>query len=161
MSKPLDGIRVLELTTFVAAPVSGRLLGDMGASVIKVERISGDDWRETAKSFNPRFNDDQNPVFDIYNSGKRCISLDLKNKDGMDVFMKLMAQADIFITNTRPQALKRLGIAFRISFAASFPPSLRAPFTSFRRLFGAWSKHFRQSSRPVMYVRACAITPRC
>jgi len=112
VSKPLEGIRVLELTTFVAAPVSGRLLGDMGASVIKVERISGDDWRETAKSFNARFNDDQNPVFDIYNSGKRCISLDLKKKDGMDAFMKLMEQADVFITNTRPQALKRLGVAY-------------------------------------------------
>lgn len=112
MRKPLEGIRVLELTTFVAAPCCGRLLADLGADVIKVERLSGDTWRETGINYHPNFNEDANPVFDIYNSGKRFISLDLKSKSGMEVFKGLLAEADVFVTNTRPQALKRLGIAY-------------------------------------------------
>lgn len=112
MRKPLEGIRVLELTTFVAAPCCGRLLSDLGAEVIKVERLTGDAWRETGKTYNPNFNDDANPVFDIYNAGKRFVSLDLKSEKGIEVFHGLLSRADVFITNTRPQALKRLGLAY-------------------------------------------------
>lgn len=113
MQGPLTGVKVLDLTTFVAAPVCCRLMADMGADVIKVERPDGDTWRVTGKGYNPtRFSDEQNPVFDIYNSGKRCIALDLKSKEGMEVFHKLLAQADVFVTNTRPAALRRLGISY-------------------------------------------------
>lgn len=112
MSKPLEGIRVLDLTTFVAAPVCARLLGDLGASVIKVERPDGDGWREFGISKNARFSHDENPVFDIYNSGKRCVALDLKAPEGKEVFWKLMEQADVFVTNTRPDALRRLGFDY-------------------------------------------------
>ena len=112
MSKPLEGIRVLELTTYVAAPCCGRLLSDLGASVIKIERSSGDAWRQTAKSFGSLFNDDANPVFDIYNSGKSFVDLNLKTPEGLEIFHKLVSQADIFITNTRPKALQRLGISY-------------------------------------------------
>ena len=112
MSKPLEGIKVIDLTTFVAAPVSTRLLGDMGAEVIKIEHPKGDGWREFGINFNPRFNDDENPVFDIYNSGKKLISINLKSPEGKEVFWKLLEDADVFVTNTRPDALKRLGIAY-------------------------------------------------
>lgn len=112
MSKPLEGIRVLELTTYVAAPCCGRLLSDMGASVIKIERASGDAWRQTSKSFGTVFTDDANPVFDIYNSGKQFIDLNLKTPEGMEVFHKLLKDTDVFITNTRPKALRKLGISY-------------------------------------------------
>lgn len=113
MSKPLEGIRVLDLTTFVAAPVCARMLGDMGADVIKIEPPAGDAWRETSRNFNvSRFGDHMNPVFDIYNSGKKLISLNLKTTEGMEIFWKLMEQADVFVTNNRPAALKRLGISY-------------------------------------------------
>ena len=113
MEKPLSGVKVLDLSTFVAAPVCCRLLADMGASVIKVERPDGDTWRLTGKAYRPdRFSDDENPVFDIYNSGKRHIALDLKTPEGKEVFFRLLEQADVFVTNTRPAALKRLGIAY-------------------------------------------------
>jgi len=112
MRKPLEGYRVLDLSTFVAAPCCGRLLADLGATVIKVERLSGDAWRETGTTYNPSFNHDANPVFDIYNSGKRFISLDLKSAKGMEAFHALLAQSDVFLTNTRPQALKRLGLDY-------------------------------------------------
>lgn len=113
MDKPLSGIKVLDLTTFVAAPVCCRLLADMGAEVIKVEPPKGDVWRETAKNYQPPvFSDDANPVFDIYNSGKKHVSINLKSPEGKEMFLKLMGEADVFVTNTRPAALKRLGIAY-------------------------------------------------
>ncbi len=113
MSKPLEGIRVLDMTTFVAAPVCTRLLADLGAEVIKIEPPKGDAWRITAKSYNPtRFSDKMNPVFDIYNTGKKLISVNLKDEEGKKVFHKLLEKSDVFVTNTRPEALKRLGIAY-------------------------------------------------
>ena len=113
MSKPLEGIKVVDLSTFVAAPVCCRLLADLGAQVIKVERPEGDTWRATGKSYIPsRFSDEENPVFDIFNSGKEHIALNLKTPEGMEVMHKLLSQADVFVTNTRPAALRRLGIFY-------------------------------------------------
>ena len=112
MRKPLEGIKVVDLTTFVAAPVSTRLLADMGATVIKIEHPKGDGWREFGINFNARFNDDENPVFDIYNSGKKLISVNLKSPEGKEIIWKLLDDADVFVTNTRPDALKRLGLAY-------------------------------------------------
>lgn len=113
MSKPLNGVRVVELATFVAGPSCARLLADLGAEVIKIEHIKGDAWRQTGKSYKPGcYSDAHNPVFDIYNSGKKHISLNLKSEEGMEAFHKLMETADVFVTNTRPAALERLGIAY-------------------------------------------------
>ena len=112
MRGPLSGIRVVEMSTFVAGPVTARLLADMGAEVIKVEAPRGDDWRRTAVSYNPRFHQDENPVFAIYNTGKKHISLNLKTPEGKEAFHRLLAQADVFITNTRPDSLKRLGLSY-------------------------------------------------
>lgn len=113
MSKPLAGVKVVELSTFVAGPVSARLLADLGAEVIKVERPEGDAWRATGISYLPnRFSKDENPVFDIYNAGKKHVALNLKSKEGMEAFHRLLAEADVFITNTRPRALKRLGLSY-------------------------------------------------
>lgn len=113
MTKPLEGIRVIELSTYVAAPVTARLLADLGAQVIKVEHPKGDTWRVTGQSFLPHYyTPEENPVFDIYNSGKQHIALNLKAPEGMEVFHKLLASADVFITNTRPAALKRLGLSY-------------------------------------------------
>ena len=112
MSGPLSGIKVVELASFVAAPVVGRILSDLGAQVIKVEAPSGDGWRQTGVSYLPRFNPDENPVFDIYNSGKEFISLNLKIPAGKEAFFRLLDEADVFLTNTRPAALKRLGLDY-------------------------------------------------
>lgn len=112
MAKPLEGYKVLDLTTFVAAPVCARLMSDLGASVIKVEHPKGDGWREFGMGYNPRFCNEENPVFDIYNSGKEFISLNLKSAEGKEVFWKLLEEADVFVTNTRPDALKRLGFSY-------------------------------------------------
>lgn len=113
MEGPLSGIKVVDLSTFVAAPVCGRLMADMGAQVIKVERPEGDAWRKTGVNYNPtHYSMENNPVFDIYNSGKRHISLNLKTPEGMEIMHKLLSEADVFITNTRPAALRRLGLSY-------------------------------------------------
>lgn len=110
--KPLEGIKVVDLTTFVAAPVCARLLGDLGASVIKVEHPRGDGWREFGINYNVRFSHEENPVFDIYNSSKTFISLNLKSTEGKEIFWQLLEDADVFVTNTRPDALQRLGFSY-------------------------------------------------
>lgn len=113
MRKPLEGVRVIDFSTFVAAPVCCRLLADLGAEVIKVERPEGDGWRLTGVSYNyARFSDKENPVFDIYNSGKRHVALNLKAPEGLEAFHKLLETADVLVTNTRPKALKKLGLDY-------------------------------------------------
>ena len=126
MNKPLSGIRVLEFSTFVAAPVAARLMADLGAEVIKVERPEGDPWRISGINYAPgRFCDQENPVFDIYNSGKKHIVLNLKTAEGMEAFHKLLEQSDVLITNTRPKALKKLGLDYE-QLKARYPKLIYA-----------------------------------
>ena len=109
--KPLEGITVVDLSTFVAAPVCARFLADMGARVIKVEPPKGDHWRASSISYQrARFSETENPIFDIYNTGKDMLCLNLKTEEGMKVMHQLLAKADVFVTNNRPAALKRLGL---------------------------------------------------
>ena len=99
MKKPLEGYTVIDLTTFVAAPTTARLLADMGARVIKVEPPKGDAWRNSGVGFDPkRFSHAENPIFDLYNNGKDMISLNRK--------------AEAFIPNTRPASLARMGLDY-------------------------------------------------
>ena len=107
--KPLEGIRVIELATYVAAPVCGRMLADMGADVIKIETFSGDPWRAVAKA-NTFTEDDEIPIFDIYNGGKKSICLNIKTPGGQQVLHQLLEKSDILITNTRAASLKKLGL---------------------------------------------------
>ncbi len=109
---PLSGIKVVELSVYVAAPVCARMLADMGAEVIKIEAPMGDGWRGAGIGYLPRFNKDENPIFDIYNSGKKHVSLNLKTPEGMEAFLKLLEDADVFVTNLRSSALKRLGLSY-------------------------------------------------
>jgi len=113
MARPLSGVRVVELSTFVAGPSCARLLADLGAEVIKLEPPKGDTWRQVGVNYVPtEFSPDENPVFDIYNTGKKFLSLNLKTEEGKEAFMKLMETTDVFLTNNRPAALKRLGIYY-------------------------------------------------
>lgn len=113
MKKPLEGCLVIDLTTFVAAPATGRLLADLGARVIKIEPPKGDGWRNTARNMGPsRFSHEENPIFDLYNNGKDLISLNLKSQEGMDIMLQLLSKADVFITNNRPASLARMGLDY-------------------------------------------------
>lgn len=113
MEKPLSGIRVVELADYVSAPVCCRILADMGAEVIKIERNTGNVWRSTGIASCPsKFNQEENPGYDINNTGKKHIVLNLKSQGGMEICHKLLATADVFVTNNRIPALKRLGLDY-------------------------------------------------
>ena len=111
-SKLLDGVKVVDLTTFVAAPTCCRLLADMGADVIKVETPKGDPTRHNAGLFEVPSTSEENPIWEIHNANKKGIAVNLKEKSGMEIFHKLLSEADVFITNTRTKALVKLGLDY-------------------------------------------------
>lgn len=110
--KPLEGIKVVELATYLAAPTCARVLGDWGADVIKVEAPSGDIWRKYGVNLSTPIDPDENPLFDIPNANKKSIALDLKNPRCMEILHKLLAEADVFVTNNRLSPLKKMGLDY-------------------------------------------------
>ena len=112
MSKgPLSGVRVVEITTFQQGPVAGMRLGDLGADVIKIEPKEGDPARRHFKTIEAEFKvTGYNYYFEHANRNKRGIVVDLKNKKGMEVFLKLIDTADVFLNNMSIAAPIRLGI---------------------------------------------------
>ena len=86
--KPLDGIRVIELANYVAAPIVCRICADLGAEVIKIEGRGGDAWRATSIG-HTKTGYDENPLFDIFNVGKKSISLNMKTDEGKALAEKI------------------------------------------------------------------------
>ena len=101
----LDGLKVIELATYIAAPGAGGVLADWGADVIKVEAPDGDPIRAFHENIGTEL--EGNPVFDMDNRGKRAIALDIRKPEGREALLRLLKDADVFLTNTRPGALKR------------------------------------------------------
>lgn len=119
--EPLKGIKVVDLTTFLATPTTGRVLGEWGADVIKVEAAKGDPTRvNQAVVYGMPSSDEENLAFDVANMHKRCISLNLKSEKGLEVMHKLLAEADVFITNTRTKSLAKMGLDWE-SLHAKYP----------------------------------------
>lgn len=112
MSKPLEGIRVVELATFIAAASAGRFMADLGADVIKIESSKGDPLRHTAPSEGRPLDMYENTTWDLENGNKRCISLNMKDPAGKEAFFRLLDTADVLITNWRVQALERAGLDY-------------------------------------------------
>ncbi len=110
--KPLGNYLVIELSTFVAAPACGRLLAEWGADVIKVETMAGDPWRSYGRTMAMPNKEDHSPTWDITNASKRSISLDLRNPQGMEVLHRLLAKADVFVTNNRADALQSMRLDY-------------------------------------------------
>ncbi|MBE6962948.1 MAG: CoA transferase [Ruminococcaceae bacterium] len=128
-NKPLEGIRVIELANYVAAPIVGRICADMGAEVIKIEGRGGDAWRATSMG-HTKTGHDENPLFDIFNVGKKSISLNMKTEDGKELLFKLLEDADILITNTRNQSLVKLGLDYE-SLKDRYPRLIYATLTGY------------------------------
>lgn len=112
MKRPLEGVKVLELATFVAVPACARYLADLGAEVIKIESLTGDPLRYTAVNEGRPDDEREQTSFDLDNAGKKCIALNTKTAAGRKVLDELLAQADIFVTNWRQPALERAGLDY-------------------------------------------------
>ncbi len=106
-ARPLEGIRVLDLTTTIAGPYCSRLLADMGAAVIKVEGPEGDMTRER-----PPLREGASTSYGQLNAGKRSIALDLKQPAGQEAMRRLVADADILVENYRPGIMARFGLGY-------------------------------------------------
>src|SRR3954453_21718413 len=108
MPGPLEGIRIVELGVWVAGPAAGGILADWGADVIKIEPPTGD----PARNFNRMLGGDMesSPPFELDNRSKRSVVLDLQTEDGLATALELIETADVFITHTRLDALKRIGL---------------------------------------------------
>lgn len=108
--RPLDGIRVIELAQWVAAPAAAGTLADWGADVIKVEAPTGDPQRSmfAAVGIDKQI---PNPSFAQDNRGKRSVVLDVRSPEGRAAFEALLGTADVFVTNLRADALERLDLA--------------------------------------------------
>jgi len=112
MSKPLRGVRVLDLTNVLAGPFACHQLAHMGADVIKVEARNGGDLARQLGAdpeLNKRF---MGVSFLAQNPGKRSITVDFKHPSGKEVFRKLVRSADVLVENFRPGVMKRLGLGY-------------------------------------------------
>jgi crotonobetainyl-CoA:carnitine CoA-transferase CaiB-like acyl-CoA transferase len=109
MSKPLSGVKVLEVAAWTFVPAAGAILADMGADVIKVEPPTGDPQRGLKNMLNLDENG-PNPFNEIPNRGKRSITLDLRKPEGLALLKKIAETADVFLTSYLPEDRTRLGI---------------------------------------------------
>nr|WP_281673057.1 CaiB/BaiF CoA-transferase family protein [Pseudoramibacter alactolyticus] len=111
--KLLEGIKVIEYANFVAAPISGRVLADWGAEVIKIEAAFGDTTRAVGMQWNFPTEEDECPLFEMENAGKKGIIIDTRQPEGAQVIYDLLEDADIFLTNTRQKALDKSGLDYK------------------------------------------------
>ncbi|MEM9738424.1 MAG: CaiB/BaiF CoA-transferase family protein [Pseudomonadota bacterium] len=124
----LEGIKVVEYATYMAAPGCGGILSDWGAEVIKVEPPGGDPIRKFFKTIGTDIAD--NPVFDFDNRGKKSIVVDTSKAEGQAILQKMAESADVFLTNVRPGGLARSGLDFE-SLSAVNPKLVYCSLTGY------------------------------
>ena len=116
--QPLTGIRVLDLSRVLAGPYCTMVLGDLGADVIKVESLDGDETR----SWGPPFTEGESAYYLCVNRNKRSIVLDFKTDDGRRIIHELIKRSDVLVENFRPGTLSRFSLDFES--ASAINPSL-------------------------------------
>ena len=134
MPGPLQGVKVLDLTTVVMGPFATQILAELGADVIKIEPHDGDNMRHPGPMKNPGMG----YMFLGLNRGKRGIVLDLKKPEGREALLRLVAKADVLIYNVRPQAMARLGLSYqdvsrtnpRILYVGAYGYSQNGPYAA-------------------------------
>jgi len=132
MSGPLDGVRVLDLTSVILGPYAAQNLADMGADVTKVESLQGDIMRLSGPMRSPKMGH----FYLTNNQNKKSISVDLKSPEGHDIFLKMAADCDVVLYNIRPKAMARLGLSYEdlcqvnpeIIYVGAFGYSERGPY---------------------------------
>ncbi|KIZ40050.1 MULTISPECIES: CoA transferase [Rhodopseudomonas] len=131
---PLQGIRIIDMTSVLMGPFATQTLGDYGAEIIKVESPDGDITRQIGPTRNPQMG----PVYLNANRSKRSIALDLKTEAGREVLLRLAATADVLVYNVRPQAMARLRLDYdsvaavnpRIVYAGMFGFGQDGPYAA-------------------------------
>ena len=108
---PLEGIKVIELAQIMAGPTCGMLLADMGADVIKVEKLPGGD---DTRSYTQPSIGSESAAFMVLNRNKRGIAVNLKTPGGLEVVKKLLADADVVTENYRKGTLEKLGLGYEV-----------------------------------------------
>ena len=104
---PLEGIKILDLTSMVSGPMAAMILADQGAEVIKVEPLAGEQLRHMAAPHNG-----VNAPFYSCNRGKKSLAIDLKSDEGKEILLKLVSKSDVFIQNFRPGTIERMGFGY-------------------------------------------------
>lgn len=123
----LQGLKVVEMATWVAGPGCAGVMADWGAEVIKVEGPAGDATRQ----FQPDTAESPgNPIFSMENRGKKGVLLDVTRPQGREALKALLRTADVFVTNVRPGAMKRMGLDYD-SLKAEFPTLIYAAVTGY------------------------------
>jgi len=107
MTQSLEGVRVLELARYQAGPRGGMILSDLGADVIKIEHIGGEETRN-----HPPMVRGQSVYFTVYNRGKRSICLDMRQPRGKEIFAALVKTADVVLENFRPGTMDAMGFGY-------------------------------------------------
>jgi len=134
MTAPLEDIVVIEIDSYMAAPSAGAILADLGATVIKVEPLSGDPMRGLSRPIkNPDLSDEVRGYdfgFDVDNRGKQSIAVALDKPEGADLVRKLVAGADIFMCNLLIKRQKRFGLDPASLFAVK-PNLVHATLTGY------------------------------
>ena len=102
----LEGLKVIEMATYVAAPAAGAMLRDWGAEVIKVEPLNGCPMRRFFEGMKSNVPIEGNPIFTLDNRGKKGISINTSDEKGAKIVRELIKNADIFLTNVRPKSLE-------------------------------------------------------
>jgi len=105
---PLNGIRIIDMTSVLMGPYATQMLGDFGADVIKIEAPDGD----LVRKIGPARREGMGPIFLNSNRSKRSVTLDLKQPEGRAALLKLCADADALVYNVRPKAMARLGLSY-------------------------------------------------
>jgi crotonobetainyl-CoA:carnitine CoA-transferase CaiB-like acyl-CoA transferase len=111
MQRPLDGVRVVEVASYVAVPAAGGLLADLGADVVKVEVPRGELYRRTRPKYAGYTTEfPENPPFHMDNRGKRSLAVDLTRPEAREAVVRLIDRSEIFITNLLPSRRRRFGL---------------------------------------------------
>ncbi len=130
MLKILEGIRVLELGQVLAGPFAGSILAALGAEVTKVERPGGGD---DGRRMGPPFHGEDSLVFQVFNAGKRTVTLDLKDAAGRQALEDMLADTDVLLHNLRPGVTAQMGIDAE-SLCARHPHLIYGEITAFGHL---------------------------
>jgi CoA:oxalate CoA-transferase len=128
-TKPLAGIRVLDLTRVLAGPFCTMVLSDLGAEVVKIERPDGGD---DARQYGPFLPSGESGYFASVNRGKKSVELDLKDPEDRETFLALVDRADVLVENFRPGTMERLGFGSDVLRARN-PRLVYASATGFGR----------------------------